>query len=63
MKATEGISYYEARKKVKELHATPTPRTSYASAVSSRPVMCSVAIQTELTLARHVMYRSVLVIS
>ena len=29
------------------LHATPTPNTSYASAVRSRPVMCSVAIHTE----------------
>ena len=49
VKATEGISYGEARKRVKVAQAAPASNVSYASSVKSRPVMCSVAIQTEST--------------
>lgn len=46
VKATSGVSYFEARKKVEELHATPRPNVSYASAANSRPQMHSVGTQT-----------------
>ena len=35
------------------LHATPTPNTSYASAVMSRPVMCTIGTQTALEPEAH----------
>ena len=47
MKATKNISYFDARNVVKMLHATLTPNTSYASAVRARPVMCTIATQTD----------------
>ena len=46
VKATSGVSYFEARKKVEELHATPRSNVSYASAATARPVMKSVGTQT-----------------
>lgn len=46
VKSTQDI-YLDARKKVRELHTTPTPNHFYISAVMSRPVMCIVGIQTD----------------
>lgn len=55
VKAMQGISYFDERKKVRELHAVPTPSQSYASAVMLRPAVCTVEIQTDLsnTLETH----------
>jgi len=47
VKATEGISYYDARKKVKAVSDTPKPNVSFASAVATKPVMCTIGIQTD----------------
>ena len=47
VKAMEGISYYEARMRVKQTQAAPASNVSYASAVRVQPKMCTVAIQTD----------------
>ena len=47
VKAVEGISYFDARKRVKEAHTAPSPGVSYAASVQMHPVMKSVSIQTE----------------
>ncbi|KAK3869753.1 hypothetical protein Pcinc_024981 [Petrolisthes cinctipes] len=47
VKAVRGISYHDARKAVMGSQATPSPNISYASAVISRPVMCTISTQTE----------------
>lgn len=47
VKAMEGISYYEARMRVKQTQAAPASNVSYASAVRVPPKMCTVAIQTD----------------
>lgn len=49
VKATEGISYYEARMRVKQTQAAPASNVSYASTVRAPPKMCTVAIQTDLS--------------
>ena len=48
MKATEGISYYEARMRVKQTQSAPASNASYASAVRAPPKMCTIGIQTDL---------------
>ena len=47
MKATEGISYYEARMRVKQMQFAPASNASYASAVRAPPKMCTIGIQTD----------------
>lgn len=49
VKAEKGISYGEARRHVKEAQAqaSPSPSVTYANAVQTRPVMCTIATQTE----------------
>ena len=48
VKALEGISYFDARKKVKEALCPPQPDVSYASKARSRPEMCNAGTQTDL---------------
>jgi len=40
VKALEGIRYFDARKRVRELSATPKPGASYASVTRGKPQMC-----------------------
>ena len=47
IKANEGISYLEARKRVKATQSAPSPNASYATSVQKRPVMCTIAVQTD----------------
>lgn len=53
IKAMEGISYYEARMRVKQTQAAPASNVSYASAVRVPPKICTVAIQTDPSPATH----------
>ena len=47
VKATEGISYYEARMRVKQTQSAPASNASYPSAVRAPPKMCTIGIQTD----------------
>ena len=50
MKVTQGITYFEARKLVKEQQAAlaaPSPDATYAAKASPKPVMVTIAIQTD----------------
>jgi len=46
MNALEDTSYFDARKKVRELHATPKPGASYALVSCRKPQICSLGTQT-----------------
>ena len=50
VKVTKGVTYFEARKLVKEQQAalaTPSPDASYAAKASPKPVMVTIAVQTD----------------
>lgn len=47
VKATEGISYIDARRRVKATHTVPSTSVSYSSSVQNRPKMCTIAVQTD----------------
>ena len=50
VKVTQGLTYFEARKLVKEQQAAlapPSPDASYAEKASPKPVMVTIAVQTD----------------
>ena len=50
VKVTQGVTYFEARKLVKEQQAAlaaPSPDASYATKASPKPVMVTIAVQTD----------------
>ena len=49
VKVREGISYYDARKRVKETYHSPDPGATYASKVKPPPEMCTRGMQTDST--------------